>query len=378
MGKRKILLLAGEASGLLYRDRIAALLGDAEVRGYADYGFRTEDLAVMGFIPVLRRLFYFLRVKRTLKRAIDTWRPDVVCTIDYPGLNLCLAAYAKSRGIRTVHVVCPQVWAWKKGRIPKIEAVLDRLYCFFPFEPSLFKAGFAKFVGHPLAAEFAAYTTTPAREKGLVAILPGSRQGEIARIFPTLIEVMKTLSGRLSRLPRFVIPAADEAAYQRLTAALTQAAVPWTALDAPSLPHMGVAVWRGHARELLRCADSAVVASGTATLEAALARCPTVLVYKVSRSLAWFARRVIKDIHYVGLANIVWEKCGAQGENPMPEFLQEAFTTEAVIKQLTSWLENEKDRTAAVARLDETMKNLSPGSLGLAEIAQDLLSNARG
>ena len=134
---RKVLLLAGEESGALYAERIRqALLREdpaMEVRGYGDAGFEIGDLAVMGILGVLRKIFFFMRVKRTMMRMIDEWRPDVVCTVDYPGMNLRLAAYAKSRGIRTVHVVCPQVWAWKCGRIPKIEAALDRLCCFFPF-----------------------------------------------------------------------------------------------------------------------------------------------------------------------------------------------------------------------------------------------------
>ena len=150
----KLLLLAGEESGVLYAEQIAkAVRGKdpaVEIRGYGDYGFKTADLAVIGFFAVLRKIRFFLGMKRTMERAIDEWRPDVVCTVDYPGMNLKLAAYAKARGIRAVHVVCPQVWAWKQGRIPKIEMSLDKLCCFFPFEPALFKPGFAAFVGHPL------------------------------------------------------------------------------------------------------------------------------------------------------------------------------------------------------------------------------------
>ena len=152
---KKILILAGEESGVLYANglagKLAGIPGGCEVSGYSDYGFDTADLAVIGIWAVVRRLFYFLRVRRTMRRAIREWRPDAVCTIDYPGMNLPLARYAKSLGIRAVHVVCPQVWAWKKGRIPKIEKSLDRLCCFFPFEPALFKPGFAVFTGHPLA-----------------------------------------------------------------------------------------------------------------------------------------------------------------------------------------------------------------------------------
>ena len=153
----KILLLAGEESGMIYRGKIEAKIRamrpDAEIRGYGDYGFKTGDLAVMGIFQVLRKIFYFLRVKRTMERAIEEWRPDVVCTIDYPGLNLKLAAYAKARGIRAVHVVCPQVWAWHQSRIPKIERDLDTICCFFPFEPKIFRPGLGVFVGHPLVEE---------------------------------------------------------------------------------------------------------------------------------------------------------------------------------------------------------------------------------
>ena len=153
----KLLLLAGEESGMIYREQIAAkvreMRPDVEIRGYGDYGFKTGDLAVMGIVQVLRRLFYFLRVKRTMERAIDEWRPDVVCTVDYPGLNLKLVAYARARGIRTVHVVCPQVWAWHQSRIPKIERSVDLICCFLPFEPKIFRPGLAEFVGHPLARE---------------------------------------------------------------------------------------------------------------------------------------------------------------------------------------------------------------------------------
>ena len=195
----KVLLLAGEESGVLYADRIRAevlkRLPDAEIRGYGDYGFKVADLAVMGIGQVLKRIFYFLRVKKTMEKAIAEWRPDVVCTVDYPGMNLKLAAYAKSWGLRTVHVVCPQVWAWKRGRIPKIEASLDKLCCFFPFEPELFRPGFAEFVGHPLVDEMQGFATKGHKEgaEKLLAVLPGSRIGEIEKHMPILLEVIEKL-----------------------------------------------------------------------------------------------------------------------------------------------------------------------------------------
>lgn len=352
----KILLLAGEESGLLYARQLAARLAGHEIRGYEDYGFKTADLAVMGFIAVLKRLRYFLGVKRTMERAIDEWRPDVVCTIDYPGMNLKLAAYAKARGIRTVHVVCPQVWAWKKGRIPKIEAALDSLCCFFPFEPALFRPGLAEFVGHPLAEAFASLKRTPSLPGApkLVALLPGSRLGEIERILPTMLSALAKLPG-----VRAVIPAASE----RAKAAIEKVLANVQPSNPPTLR-------LGGARELLLAADCAVVASGTATLEAALARCPTVLVYKVDAFLAWFARRVIKEISHIGLANIIWEKTGREGPEPMPELLQEAFTAEATAGALRPLLTDPAAHAAAVSRLDAVARRLETGAASMDLIAE--------
>lgn len=345
----KILLLAGEESGLIYANRLKELLKGHEIRGYGDYGFKTADLAVMGFMAVVSRIGYFMNVKKTMERAIDEWKPDVVCTIDYPGMNLKLAAYARSKGIRAVHVVCPQVWAWKAGRIPKIEASLDKLCCFFPFEPALFKPGFAEFTGHPLVEEFERTReragTAKSEERRVLALLPGSRIGEIERNLPVMLDTVDLLE-----VDKAVIPAANARAKDKIDSIL-----------AAKSPKTRVEVVSGGARELLLTARAALVASGTATLEAALARCPTVLVYKVSPVLAWFARRVIKGIKHVGLANIIWEKSGGEGAEPMPELLQEAFTAPASAAILKPWLESDEAHREAVARLDAAVRLLETG-----------------
>lgn len=379
---RKVLLLAGEESGMLYAERLGALLRTAgcEVRGYGDYGFHTADLAVMGFWPVLRRIFYFIGVARTMKRAICGWRPDAVVTVDYPGLNLKLAAFAKKRGIPAVHIVCPQVWAWHRNRIPKVAAALSELLCFFPFEPSLFDGtGLkVKFIGHPLVrvvelenADGAAAMSGKAGRDRIVALLPGSRIGEIRRILPRLLGAMSILSrrhaedarakGRGEPAFRAVIPAANRGAEMEIRRILGEAS------DLPP-----VEVRLGGARQLLREAHCAAVASGTATLEAALARCPTVLVYAVSPILAWFARRVITGVRHVGLANIIAEKCGF--EPPMPELLQEDFTSDAVADQLEAWLDSAEARADAAARLDSAMEHLRADGTPLEIAAHEILA----
>ena len=353
----KILLLAGEESGQLYARKLAEIWRGHEIRGYGDYGFEISDLAVMGFAAVLRRIGYFMRVKRTIERAIDEWRPDLVCTIDYPGLNLALAAYARRRGIRAVHVVCPQVWAWKSGRIPKIEAAVDTLCCFFPFEPALFKPGFAEFVGHPLAVEFAG-PSAKARDAQLVALLPGSRSGEIARCLPVLLRALRQLPATV----RAVIPAANERAHLQIVRICAR--TEFRALAGR------IDVRRHGAREALMTARCAAVASGTATLEAALARCPTVLVYRVDPFLAWFARRVIKGVRHVGLVNVLWEKSGERGSQPMVELLQQEFTPERLAAELRRFLDRPDAVANAVSALDAVVAQLDCGGDPLRRVAE--------
>lgn len=350
----KVLLLAGEQSGELYAAAIRARLAGDEIRGYGDYGFAVGDLAVMGFWPVIRRLPFFLKVARTMKRAIDEWRPDAVVTVDYPGMNLKLAAYAKAKGIRAVHVVCPQVWAWKKGRVPKIEASVDRICCFFPFEPRYFKPGVAEFTGHPLRDEFAGRRRVrgSSGEKTL-AVLPGSRTGEIEKILPVLMRALKRL-GNVSA----VIPAANPKSRKAIDKVLS------------GFPGVKVSVRDGGARELLLGADCAVVASGTATLEAALAGCPTVLVYRVGRLLGWFARMVIRDIRHVGLINIIAEKAGV--ECPMPELLQEDFTVDAVVERLKPWLDDPAALEAASEKLWEAVRLLESDGDAMGNIVRQI------
>jgi lipid-A-disaccharide synthase len=426
----KALLLAGEESGVLYAERLAEILRDsgAEVRGYGDYGFQTADLAVFGIWEVVRRIFYFLGVARTMKRAIREWRPDVVVTIDYPGMNLKLAAYAKGLGIPAVHIVCPQVWAWHRGRVPKVAAALTELLCFFPFEPEIFKGTDlnAKFIGHPLVGmvkdeSIKSVGTDPAKDAGtdpakvgtdpestpglkrkerIVALLPGSRMGEIQRILPRLLKAVtliakgqtlnetggqtlqvggqtlqvggqtpetggQTLKEERGQTLKIVIPAANERAEREIGRILA---------SFEGLPP--VEVWRGQARALLRSADCAAVASGTATLEAALVRCPTVLVYAVSPLLAWILRRAITGVRHAGLANIIAEKCGF--EPPMPELLQEDFTSEAVARQLTAWLSDPAARAEASARLDGAMAYLQADGDPIQIAAREILVAGKG
>lgn len=372
----KILLLAGEESGVVYARRLRREIETAakepvEFKGYQDF-FRTEDLGVFGIWEVLKRIFFFMKVKRTMLSLIDTWKPDVVVSVDYPGLNLRLDAYAKSKGIPAVHIVCPQVWAWHKNRIPKIPRKVTRLLCFFPFEPQIFKeyesADFsAKFIGHPMVDIFREEGNgVRAGERGAappVAILPGSRAGEIMRHMPRLVKAMRLIAARPGGAS-FTIPAANAKARRLIEKALADGGAQDLA-----------AITDGGARDVLRKSDAAVVASGTATLEAALTGVPTVLVYAVGPLLAAFLRRAITGVKHVGLANIIAEKAGVKC--PMPELLQERFTPEAVAEIVLGWLSDGEARDAARRDLGDVMARLHSDGSALGLAAREILSFRR-
>ena len=380
----KILLLAGEESGLIYAERLKDLLQETqpdavlEFRGYQSEGFKTADLAVMGLWLVLKRIFFFLNVARTMKRLIREWRPDVVVGVDYPDLNLKLEAYAKSLGISAVHIVCPQVWAWRQKRIPKVAAAVTKLLCFLPFEASIFKKheghGFsARFIGHPMVDLCAEEERALARQqregrapaRPCVALLPGSRMGEIQLILPRLLQSLHLLSEDFKDL-KVVIPAASDRAYAEIERQVQA--------DPPPA-NFQLEIVHGKAREVLRKADCAAVASGTATLEAALVRCPTIVVYAVAPIVAWFLRRMIKGVRHVGLANVIAEKVGITP--PMPELLQEDFTPKAVADQLAAWLGDSDARKRAVESIEATLAHLRSDGAALGNAAREILACVR-
>jgi lipid-A-disaccharide synthase len=362
----KILICAGEASGDMHAAALIRALrvclgrpavfrgfgGDAMRAEGAELLYHTDQTAIMGITPVLMNLPFLLGMMRRMKREILDWRPDLVLTVDYPDMNLRLAAFARRRGFKTAHYICPQVWAWRRGRIPKIARMTDFLLCILPFEPALFKGTplTALFTGHPLvdrAAETRAAPPPPPPWHGArrVALLPGSRASEITRILPRLLAAAALLENRLGGDCSFIIPAPT----QRMRA-LGEAA----AAAAPAKPRH-LAFVDGNARHVMLQAHAAAVASGTATLEACLMRCPTVLVYTASRVTYWIARLLVKGVKHLGLAHII------AGKEIMPELLQDAFTPERLANQLALYLTDPAAREKTVAALDETIALLGPG-----------------
>jgi lipid-A-disaccharide synthase len=336
MTNLRVAIVAGETSG----DALGAALigalraraGAIEIRGVAGPAMRAagcvplaqaDDLAVMGLIDPLKHLPRLLRLRAMLIDRIGAWKPDVFVGIDAPAFNLGLAGRFKSLGIATVQYVSPQVWAWRPGRVRKIARRCDLVLCLLPFEPEFYRshAVRAEFVGHPLADQIPLVPDRAAARAALgmdtrlpaLAVLPGSRVGEVQRLAPPFIGTAIELSRRRPGL-QLIAPMANAAARTEFERALA-AAPPATGLNLRLLD--------GPARSALTAADAALVASGTATLEALLCRCPMVVAYRVGAVTAVLLRTLrLVRVPYFSLPNLL------AGEALVPEFFQEAVSSE--------------------------------------------------
>ncbi|MEI6646055.1 MAG: lipid-A-disaccharide synthase [bacterium] len=363
----KIFICAGEVSGEMHGALLMRALKSASnipihFKGFggdnmraegAEILYHTDQTAAIGITPVIKKFPFFYRMAKHLKREILDWKPDLVLTIDYTGMNLRLAKFAHDHGFKTSHYVCPQVWAWHRGRIPKIAAYLDQLLCFFPFEPELFKDTPLRpeFIGHPLVDEVARTFSEPRpalpwKGKHHIAILPGSRISEILYLLPRMLESAVLLEAKLDGDCSFVIPTPTKKMreYGEQVAATV-----------PRLPK-NLTFVNGHARHVLLQAHTAIVASGTATLEACMMKCPTVLVYASNAFTAWAARRLLTGITCLGLANIV------AGREVMPELLQDDFIPERAAHLLHRYLTDEQLRASTIQAYEETTHLLGEGN----------------
>jgi lipid-A-disaccharide synthase len=318
----KILVSAGEASG----DGYAAQLVEALRRRFPDAEFfgcagrrlreagvrpivRTEDLAVVGVFEVVTHIPRIYGEYRRLLRAVEQERPDAAILTDAPDFNLRLAARLHRAKVPTFYYVAPQVWAWRKGRLAQMRRDINHLLCIFPFEEKFFREHgvAATYVGHPLASTRPALTSRDEyfREHGfdpnrpLVALLPGSRRGEAERHLPVLREAVKLL-GQWRPL-NFVLPASSTIG----SAFFAERAADWS-----------VQVTEEGAFQALAHADLALVASGTATVEAALLGTPMVVFYRVSAP-SWVVGKLLLDVPFYSMVNLL------AGRQIVPELIQD-------------------------------------------------------
>lgn len=359
----RIVLCAGEASGdQLGGSLIQALrerLPQAEfagIGGQAMYaaGLRVwhsaDALAVMGLAEVLRDLPRLLRLRTRFRRQTLAWRPDLFIGIDAPDFNLGVERWLKRRGIRTIHYVSPSIWAWREGRAARIGASADCVLCLFPMEPPIYArhAVDARFVGHPMADEIvlqpqrepARAALGLSRQAPVLALLPGSRQGEITRMLPIFLQAAQRLATRMPDL-RILIPAADPACRRRIDSLLGQA------------PGLSCTVLDGQARQAMIASDVVLLASGTAALEGMLAKRPLVIGHRISPTtyhlVHWLG---LLKTRFVSLPNILAD------EALVPELLQQQCTADNLADAVLYWFENPNAVAALIPRFHAIHRRL--------------------
>lgn len=361
----RVFVVAGEASGdQLGASLIRALKALDPTIEFAGVGgtqmeaagveslFPLSDIAVMGLGPVIRRLPTIIRRIRQTVAAVLAFQPDVLVTIDSPDFSKRIAkrVHKRNSGIGTVHWVCPSVWAWRPGRAPAMRRYIDHVLCLLPFEPEALKrlngpAG--TYIGHPAIERLAEFRPGNEQERArradiarpLVLVLPGSRFSEIRRLLPEFLAILD-LATAPGLEPEWLIP----------TLPHLEAEV--RAMVAASGKPVRVVVGEAAKLEAFRSARAALAASGTVTLELALAGIPTIAAYRVANWEAAIARRLITAPSAI-LPNLVL------GENVVPEFIQEAMTPQRLGEHLTGILAEGPARQAQISafeRLEALMR----------------------
>ena len=393
----KLACVAGEPSGdLLAAPVLSALNQIPDMVGLEVYGiggprmqaegmrsdWPMETLSVRGYVEAIKQLPAILKLRKELiTNLLGEGRPDVYLGVDAPDFNLGVELQLRKAGIPTLHLVSPSIWAWRAGRIQKIAKAVDRMLCIFPFETEIYdRAGIAStYVGHPLASDIPLEpNVNGARQKivqtlsipsnaleGLViAVLPGSRGSEIELIAPVFFDAMQLLADRLKgQKLNFIIPVATP----RLRAPLEQ-----LLLNAKNgNPDIQIRLLDGMADEVLEASDVVLIASGTATLQAALWKKPMVISYKVP----WLTAQIMKRqgyLPYVGLPNIL---CG---EFVVPELLQDDASPENLANAVQEWLNHPakvNDLKTRFAQMHETLRR--PTGLLVAQAVAQTITNNR-
>lgn len=313
----------------------------------------TSEAAVLGLWDVLRHYGYFRKKFQAMLRAISVERPDAVVLVDYPGFNLRLAKALRQAGYpgKILYYISPQVWAWNRGRIPKMARILDLMICVFPFEAPMYEASglHTVFVGHPLLEALEAERIAAPREPGLVGLFPGSREREVKRIFPVMAAAAEALRASRPGL-RFEAAAATESLAGRMRAM------------AP-----GITIRTGTAHELMQRAEVGMVCSGTATLEAAFFGLPYCLVYKIAWLTFEIGRRLV-DVDALGIVNILNNyRQNPPSDRRLPaksaphvvrEFIQDQATPEALAAEIQRLLDGAAERAGLSRKLLEITSEL--------------------
>ena len=360
---KSVLIIAGEISGDMHGANLVAELRrqDPDVECYGIGGehmraagvdtlYDVRDMAVMGFVEVVRHYGFFKRVFQEMTDLVRMRKPDLVVLIDYPGFNLRFAKVVRQLKVRVVYYICPQVWAWHRSRIGLMAQLVKRLIVIFPFEKDVFAETSLKvdFVGHPLVDEIwkelaAPEPALPWKGPSRVALLPGSRRQEVERILPTMMSAAALLEKRKPGTSFILAAPSEEIAdlIRRMLDGLT--VKPWVC-----------EIVVGQTRQVLRQARAAIVASGTATVETALLGCPMIVVYKAA-ALTYFFGRLLVKIPHIGMVNVVARRLVC------PEFIQGNATPSALAAALEPLLDDTPERKEMLEGLREVSALLGEG-----------------
>ncbi len=375
---RKILIVCGEPSGDLHASNLVKDIKslDGSVRFFGmggnlckkagiDIAFDISDLALVGLVEVLKKIFTVGKAYRAVLKKTDAEKPDLAVLVDYPGFNLRLAGELKKRSIPVVYYISPQVWAWGRDRVNIIKRCVRKILVFFKFEEELYKTyGVdAQFVGHPLldtvkmsmAKEDFLKKHDLSCDKPVLAILPGSRKNEVTALLPVMAAAASIIkkSGADIQVAISKHPDLDAELYRK-------------AIEGRDI---GAKLVEGGTYDLVGSSDLALVASGTATLETAIIGTPLVITYKVSLG-TYIAYKIVARTRFLGIVNII------AGKEIAPEFLQYEATPENIAAKLSELIRDKSKLSAMRAELAKVKSSLgSPGaSMRAARSTLELLS----
>jgi len=338
-------------------------MGDAGVRIL----FPSSEMAVVGLTEVLSRVRLITRAYLELKSILKSGRPDLLILIDYPDFNLALARVAKRSKVPVLYYISPQVWAWRPGRVKKLAQRVDRMAVILPFEKDFYRQrGMAvDYVGHPLLDIVPSNLCREEvlRDLGLpnrspvLGLLPGSRREEVTHLLPDMVRAAGILSAHYPDLS-CLLPLASTISPDLIEPIIRASPVP-------------IRIQKDIYRVLAAC-DTALVTSGTATLETAIMLVPMVIAYRVSPVTFWFGRRLVKVPH-IGLVNLI------AGEEIVPELIQEEVTPRRLAEEALAFLGSSQRRRNVVDRLRGLRDMLGKGSASdrTAEIAVELMVGKR-
>jgi lipid-A-disaccharide synthase len=307
------------------------------------------DAAVLGLWEVLRKYGYFREQFRQTLNEIQESKPDAVVLIDYPGFNLRLARALRrqSQGHKTIYYISPQVWAWNRGRIKRMAHFIDLVLCIFPFETALYAASGlrAVFVGHPMIERLETQKIDTHRDQNLIGLFPGSRSREVRKIFPVMIEAAHRLL-QLNPTLRFQVAAASEELAHEMSEQLAD--------------RQGIEITVGQTATIMQRAFVGMVASGSATLEAAYFGMPFVLIYKVAWP-TYVAARLVVNVDFLGMPNLL------AGKEVVPEFIQHEAKPDAILKAVRLLMDDSSARDRMISDFVATTSKL--GGTGASERA---------